>query len=116
VKELNKTVKDLKMEIETIKKAQRETTLEIENLGKRSGVIDGSINNRIEEKEERISEAEGIIENINTAYNVKCKKLLASNIQEIKDTMRRSNIRIIGIEENEGASNDLQQNYRRKHP
>jgi hypothetical protein len=35
VKELNKTIQDLKMEKETIKKSQRETTLEIENLGKR---------------------------------------------------------------------------------
>jgi len=34
-KELNKTVQDLKMEVETIKKAQRETTLDIENLRKR---------------------------------------------------------------------------------
>jgi hypothetical protein len=40
VKELNKTMQDLKMEVETIKKSQRETTLEIENLGKRSGFID----------------------------------------------------------------------------
>ena len=32
VKELNKTIQDLKMEVETIKKAQRETTLEIETL------------------------------------------------------------------------------------
>jgi prefoldin subunit 5 len=40
VKELNKTIQDLKMEIESIKKSQRETTLELENLGKRSGFID----------------------------------------------------------------------------
>jgi hypothetical protein len=32
------------MEIETTKKSQRETTLEIENLGERSGVRDASIN------------------------------------------------------------------------
>jgi uncharacterized protein YlxW (UPF0749 family) len=32
VKELNKTVQDVKMEVETIKKSQRETTLEIEIL------------------------------------------------------------------------------------
>ena len=38
--ELNKTIQDLKMEVETIKKTQRETTLEIENLGKKSGVTD----------------------------------------------------------------------------
>jgi hypothetical protein len=32
MKDLNKTFQELKMEIETIKKSQRETTLEIENL------------------------------------------------------------------------------------
>jgi hypothetical protein len=35
MKELNKTIQDLKMEIETIKKSQKETTLEIENLWER---------------------------------------------------------------------------------
>jgi hypothetical protein len=34
VKELNKTTQDLKMETETKKKSQRETTLEIENVRK----------------------------------------------------------------------------------
>jgi hypothetical protein len=47
VKELNKTIQDLKMEVETIKKPQRETPLEIENLGKKSGAIDASITNKI---------------------------------------------------------------------
>ena len=42
------------MELETIKKSQRETTLELENLGKRSGVIDTIITNRREEIEERL--------------------------------------------------------------
>ena len=85
------------MEIETIKKSQRETTLEIENLGKRSGVIDASITNRIQEIEERISGAEDTIANIETTVkeNAKCKKLLTPNIQEIRDTMRRPNLRII---------------------
>ena len=54
------------MEVETIKKPQRETTLEIENLGKGSGVIDASMTNRIQEREERISGAEDTIENIDT--------------------------------------------------
>ena len=36
---MNKTIQDLKVEIETVKKSQRETALELENLGKRSGVI-----------------------------------------------------------------------------
>jgi hypothetical protein len=31
----------------------------------------------------------------------KCKMILTQNIQEIQDTMRRPNLRIIGIEENE---------------
>jgi len=73
------------MEIETIKMSQRETTLEIENLANRSWFIDASIINRIQEIEERISGAEGTIENIDTTIkdNVKCKKLLTLNIEEI---------------------------------
>jgi hypothetical protein len=54
------------MEIETIKKSQRKTTLEIENLRKRSGVINASITNRIQEIEERISGTGDTIENIDT--------------------------------------------------
>ena len=50
---MNKNIQGLKMEVETIKKSQRETTLEIENLGKISGVIDASIT-RTEVIEERI--------------------------------------------------------------
>jgi predicted nucleic acid-binding Zn-ribbon protein len=65
-KELNKTILDLKMEIETISKSQREKTLVIENLGKSSGVIDTNITNRIQEIEERISGAEDTTENIDT--------------------------------------------------
>jgi recombinational DNA repair protein RecR len=100
---MNKTIQDLKMEIETIKKSQRETTLEIENLGKRSGVINSSITNRIQE--ESISGAEDSIENIDTTVkeNARCKKLLTQNIQEIQDTMRRPNLRIIVIEESEDS-------------
>ena len=40
--------------------------MEIENLRKRSGVIDASITHRIQEIEERISGAEDTIENIDT--------------------------------------------------
>jgi hypothetical protein len=45
VKELNKTIENLKTEVETIKKSQRETTLEIENREKKSEAI----TNRIQE-------------------------------------------------------------------
>jgi cell division protein FtsB len=37
---LNKTIQDLKREVETIKKTQRETILEIETLRKKLGNID----------------------------------------------------------------------------
>jgi len=53
VKELNKAVQDLKVEVETIKKTQMEANLEMENLGKRSGITDVSITNRIQEIEEK---------------------------------------------------------------
>jgi hypothetical protein len=48
VKELNKTILDLKIQIETIKKSQKETTLEIENLENVSGVIDANMTNKIQ--------------------------------------------------------------------
>jgi prefoldin subunit 5 len=52
--EMNKTIQDLKREVDTIKKTQSEAMLEIENLGKKSGTIETSISNRIQEMEERI--------------------------------------------------------------
>jgi predicted HNH restriction endonuclease len=70
--EMNKTILDLKREVETIKKTQSEATLEIETLGKKCGTIDGSINNRIQEMEERNSGAEDSIEKMGTAIK-KCK-------------------------------------------
>jgi hypothetical protein len=51
---MNKTIQGLKIEIETIKKSHSEKTLQLENLGKSSGVIDASITNKIQELEERI--------------------------------------------------------------
>ena len=104
-KEMNKSIQDLKTEIETIKKPQRETTLELESLGRRSGVIEASITNRIQEIEERISGAENTIENIDTRIkeNAKCKNLLTKNILEIQDKMRKPNLRIISIEESKDS-------------
>jgi hypothetical protein len=92
-------------EVETVKKSQRETTLKVENLGKKSGAIDASITNIIQEIEERISGAEDTIENIDTTIkeNAKCKKILTQNIQKMQNTMRRPDLRIIGIEESEDS-------------
>jgi uncharacterized protein (UPF0218 family) len=61
---MNKTIQDLKMEVETMKKTQRETTLEIGTIGKKPGTIDASISNRIQEMEERISGAEDTIKTL----------------------------------------------------
>jgi chromosome segregation ATPase len=91
--EMNKTILDLKREIDTIKKTQSEAILEMETLAKKSETTDDSISNRIQEREERILGAEDSIENICTTIkeNAKCKKILTQNIQEIQDTMRRPN-------------------------
>ena len=72
--ELSKTIPYLNREIETMKKSQRETTLEIEILGKKSGKIDVSISNRIQEMEERIFGAEDSIENIEKKKKMKNAK------------------------------------------
>ena len=60
---------------------------------------------RIQEVEERIPGAEDTLENIDTTVkeNEKCKKVLTQNIQEIQDTLRKPNLRIIGIEESEDS-------------
>jgi hypothetical protein len=98
VKELNIAVQDLKVEVETIKKAQMEANLETETLGKRSGITDVSITNRIQEIEEKISGVEDTIEENGTTVkeiqNIK-KTLLTQNILGIQDTMKRPNVRII---------------------
>jgi archaellum component FlaC len=51
VKGLNKTIQDLKTEIETLKKTQRETTLEMKSLGIKAGVRYACITHRIQEIE-----------------------------------------------------------------
>jgi hypothetical protein len=51
VMELNKIIQDLKMEVETMKKSQRKTTLEIKILRRKSGAINASIRSRIQEME-----------------------------------------------------------------
>ena len=70
------------MEIKPIKKTQTEGILEMEILGKRTGIADTSIIKREQEMEERISGIEDIIEEINISINenVTSKKFLTHNI------------------------------------
>ena len=56
MRKLNKVVQELKVEEETIRKRHMEANLEIENVGKRSGITDVSIINRIQEIEEKESQ------------------------------------------------------------
>ena len=53
--------------------------MEIESIGKRLGVIDESITNRIQEIEERISGAEDTIENIDTTVKESAKSRLTDS-------------------------------------
>jgi hypothetical protein len=63
---LIKAVQDLKIEVQTIMKTQIEATLEMKNLGKRSRITDVTINNRIQELQERNSDVKDTIEEIDT--------------------------------------------------
>ena len=102
IKHMKETIQDLKTEIETIKKKTKEI-IETEIMRKWSGTTTTSKNNRIQEMEERISSTEDTIEEINSSVkeNIKSSKSLTQNIQEICDTMKRPNLKIIGIEEGE---------------
>jgi archaellum component FlaC len=63
----------------------------MENIGRNTAAT-------IQEMEEKISGVEDTIEDIETSVeeNTKCKKFLTQNSQEIWDTLKRPNIRIIG--------------------
>ncbi|KAL6089794.1 hypothetical protein STEG23_010809 [Scotinomys teguina] len=105
IKQMKETVKDLKIEIQIIKKIQSEGRLEIENLTKRTGTTDTSLTNRMQEIEQRISDAENTIEKIDLSVkeNTKAKKVVTQNTQDIWDTKKKKNpnLRIIEIEEGE---------------
>ena len=100
---MKQIVQDLKTEIEAIKKTQTKGILDKENLSKRMGTTEASINNRIHEMEERISGIEDTTEEINSLVkeNIKSNKFLTQNIQDIWNTMKRSSLTIIKIEEGE---------------
>ena len=77
----------------------------MENLGKRSGTTDASISNRMQEIKERISDVEDDVEEIDTTVkeNSKHKHLLLKASRKFRTKLKRPNLRIIGIEENEDS-------------
>ena len=103
IKQVMETVQELKTEMEAMKKTQTKGRLDIENLGNRTETTESSITNRIQEIEERISDSEDTIEKINALIkeNSKSNKFSSQNIQEMWDTIKKTNLRIIGVEEGE---------------
>lgn len=57
-KEIKRTVQDLKVEIEPMKKTQRECILEIKNVQNGTGNLELSLSNKIHGREESISSIE----------------------------------------------------------
>ncbi|KAL6030409.1 hypothetical protein STEG23_017097 [Scotinomys teguina] len=110
IKLMKETAQDIKIEIEKLKKTLSEGMLEIEKLRKRSGNTDARITNRIQEMEDRISNVEDAIEEIDSSVkeNTKSKKVIKQNVQEIWDSMKSPNLRIIGIEEGEYQLKDME--------
>ncbi|KAL6084520.1 hypothetical protein STEG23_004211 [Scotinomys teguina] len=100
IKQMKEIVQDLKIKIKTIKKVQTEGSLEMENLTKLTGTTDTSTTNRMQEMEQGISDVEDTIERIDSSVkeNTKAKKVITQNIHEIWDTIKRPNLRMIGIE------------------
>ena len=101
MKEINKTVQDLKIEEKQLKKIQTEPNLGMTNLGKRRDTTYTSIFNIIQDIEKKISGVKDKIEVFDTSVkeNVKSKEVLTYNIQEIWNTIKRPNLRTIEIEE-----------------
>jgi hypothetical protein len=74
----------------------------MKNLGKRTGTTNISIISRIQEMEERITGIDNTLEETNLLLkNVRSKNFMTQNKQETWDTMKRPNLRVIGIEERE---------------
>jgi predicted nucleic acid-binding Zn-ribbon protein len=77
VKKLNKSIQDIIVKVEKIKKTQMEANLDMENLEKRPGITDLRITNRMKEIEERLSGVEDTVEEIDITIkeNLKHKKI-----------------------------------------
>ena len=103
---MNKTVQDLKMEIESIKKTQSEGNLEMKNLDLRQETKEVSLTNRIQAKGERISGMEDTLKETDTLLkkmlNLKERKKSVTrhpgNLGHYEKTNKQTNLRIIGTE------------------
>ena len=124
----NQTGKANSSRIEDWNRGDKENTnwgnsviLDMENLCKQMRTTVVSITNRMQEIEERILGVDDTIEEIDSLVKeyIKSNKFLTQNIQEIWDTIKRSNLRILKIKDVEelqlkGSKKHIQQNHRRK--
>lgn len=87
---MNKTVEDLKMEIEEIKKTQTEGILETENLGKEQS--NRYKHHRQDTGDGGVPGTDVMTEEIDTLVkdNAEAKMFLTQSIQKIWDTMKRT--------------------------
>jgi hypothetical protein len=85
---MNKTIQDIKMEIETIKKITMGDNLE--DRKPRKDTRSHTCKHHQQNTRDRTSGADDMIENMDiiVKQNVKSKKLLTQNIQDIQDTRR----------------------------
>ena len=95
------------MKIEAIKKSKTEDNLETECLGNTTGDGDIKITNRIQEIEEIILGIEDKMGKKLAKKKVNFKKFLTRNIQEIWDTMKTQNLKIIEIEKEESPHKEI---------
>jgi DNA-binding protein H-NS len=101
---INKWINELRTKIDNIKE---ETTQDMENLRKKNKTklqsrTEGKFS-RIEETEERISalEDEMVIKGKNEELLIKQLKTSEKKMQELTNSIKRPNLRIMGIEEEE---------------
>jgi chromosome segregation ATPase len=103
---INREINELRTKIDNIKE---ERTHDMENLRKNNETetqnkVEGH-SNRPEQAEDRISELEDKIENKGKTEELLVKQLKTCkrNMQELTDSIKRPNLRIMGIEKGEAA-------------
>ena len=92
-------------DIEEVKKSQYIMNNAINEI---KNTLEGT-NSRITEAEDRISEAKDRMVEINESERIKEKRIKRNedNLRDLQDNIKRYNIRIIGVPEEEEKRNDM---------
>ena len=102
--------------MEAIKEAKKKVCSGNEKFRNSNRTTEEIFTNRIQEIKDRISGVDDIREEIDISIkeNVKSKTFLTQKIQEIQDTIKRTNPRKIGIEEGEESDPKAQKIFSTK--